>query len=226
MRIEDLKYTTLKNVQKNILKDLYNEAQEYKKNKTIKLFAYSHLKNPDNIKKIINRKPILTNRIIEGFKKYRDSNDKIVIKKDKDSKVEGKVFNVDNAEYKKISNKMKPYKSKMIDKKEKLISFYKQGAKLNKLGTTNSLWNNIRANKGSGKEPTKEMLEQERKIKLKKYESGSKLNNDKAMVNGVADILSQVKDISNRKQMTKNILKKFKDENVTFDKSKFLDKVK
>ena len=29
------------------------------------------------------------------------------------------------------------------------------------------LWDNIRANKGSGKEPTKEMLKQEKKIKLK-----------------------------------------------------------
>jgi hypothetical protein len=27
------------------------------------------------------------------------------------------------------------------------------------------LWDNIRANKGSGKKPTKQMLEQERKIK-------------------------------------------------------------
>jgi hypothetical protein len=37
--------------------------------------------------------------------------------------------------------------------------------KLNKLGVENSLWNNIRANKGSGKAPTKEMLKQEKKIK-------------------------------------------------------------
>ena len=37
--------------------------------------------------------------------------------------------------------------------------------KLNKLGVKNSLWNNIRAKKGSGKKPTKQMLEQERKIK-------------------------------------------------------------
>jgi len=29
------------------------------------------------------------------------------------------------------------------------------------------LWDAIRANKGSGKEPTKEMLKQEKKIKLK-----------------------------------------------------------
>jgi hypothetical protein len=41
-------------------------------------------------------------------------------------------------------------------------------AKLNKLGVENSLWNNIRANKGSGKKPTKEMLKQEKKILAKK----------------------------------------------------------
>ena len=39
--------------------------------------------------------------------------------------------------------------------------------KLNKLGVENSLWNNIRARAGSGKKPTKEMLEQEKKIKKK-----------------------------------------------------------
>jgi hypothetical protein len=39
--------------------------------------------------------------------------------------------------------------------------------KLNKLGVENTLWNNIRANAGSGKKPTKEMLDQEKKIKNK-----------------------------------------------------------
>jgi len=39
--------------------------------------------------------------------------------------------------------------------------------KLNKLGVENSLWNNIRASKGSGKKPTPEMLQQEKKIKAK-----------------------------------------------------------
>lgn len=39
--------------------------------------------------------------------------------------------------------------------------------KVNKLGVENSLWNNIRANKGSGKKPTAAMLKQERKIKSK-----------------------------------------------------------
>jgi hypothetical protein len=37
--------------------------------------------------------------------------------------------------------------------------------KLNKLGVENSLWNNIRAAKGSGKKPTAQMLKQEKKIK-------------------------------------------------------------
>jgi len=39
--------------------------------------------------------------------------------------------------------------------------------KLNKLGVPNNLWNNIRANKGSGRKPTAEMLKQERKINNK-----------------------------------------------------------
>ena len=38
---------------------------------------------------------------------------------------------------------------------------------INKLGVENSLWNNIRAKKGSGKKPTKQMLVQEKKIKAK-----------------------------------------------------------
>lgn len=41
-------------------------------------------------------------------------------------------------------------------------------AKKNKLGVENGLWNNIRAKAGSGKKPTKEMLDQEAKIKRKK----------------------------------------------------------
>lgn len=47
--------------------------------------------------------------------------------------------------------------------------------KLNKLGVENSLWNNIRAKRGSGKKPTKQMLEQEKKIKSKSMNSGGRL---------------------------------------------------
>jgi len=45
------------------------------------------------------------------------------------------------------------------------MKILKAKKKLNKLGVENSLWNNIRAHAGSGKKPTKEMLEQEKKIK-------------------------------------------------------------
>lgn len=47
--------------------------------------------------------------------------------------------------------------------------------KLNKLGVENSLWNNIRANKGSGKKPTSAMLKQEKKIKAKKAKNGDEV---------------------------------------------------
>ncbi len=36
------------------------------------------------------------------------------------------------------------------------------------------LWDNIRANKGSGKKPTKEMLEQEQKIRNEAKEKGGR----------------------------------------------------
>jgi hypothetical protein len=56
--------------------------------------------------------------------------------------------------------------------------------KLNKLGVKNSLWNNIRAKKGSGKKPTPEMLKQEKKINsmqsggslFMKYKSGGTIS--------------------------------------------------
>lgn len=40
---------------------------------------------------------------------------------------------------------------------KKLLQYYQ----------SRGLWDNVLANKGSGKKPTKEMLEQERKIKAK-----------------------------------------------------------
>lgn len=67
---------------------------------------------------------------------------------------------VDEANYKnrvKIANKMQYYKyGGLIKRKDG--SYSKRG-----------LWDNIRANKGSGKSPTKEMLKQEKKINLMKY---------------------------------------------------------
>ena len=55
---------------------------------------------------------------------------------------------------------------------------YKEGGEMIKRAdgsySRRGLWDNIRANKGSGKKPTKQMLEQERKIKSK-YENGGYL---------------------------------------------------
>jgi hypothetical protein len=57
--------------------------------------------------------------------------------------------------------------------------------KLNKLGVKNSLWNNIRESKGSGKKPTKEMLTQEKIIKkAKQYESKNSLNGKMSYLKG------------------------------------------
>jgi len=55
-----------------------------------------------------------------------------------------------------------------LNQQENLLIIIRKMAKLNKLGVENSLWDNIRANKGSGKKPTKEMLKQEKKIIAKK----------------------------------------------------------
>ncbi len=46
------------------------------------------------------------------------------------------------------------------------------------------LWDNIRANKGSGKKPTPQMLEQEKKIKIKEYKKGGRLMETYYMKNG------------------------------------------
>lgn len=48
------------------------------------------------------------------------------------------------------------------------------------------LWDNIRAAKGSGKKPTKDMLKQEKKIvsKAKQYESKSSLDGKMKMLKG------------------------------------------
>ena len=40
------------------------------------------------------------------------------------------------------------------------------------------LWDNVRANKGSGKKPTKQMLEQERKINKNRQEGGQEMNSE------------------------------------------------
>jgi hypothetical protein len=59
--------------------------------------------------------------------------------------------------------------------KKRTLPEYKKGGMIKRADGSYSrpgLWDNIRANKGSGKKPTKEMLKQERKIKAKMEEGG------------------------------------------------------
>ena len=46
-------------------------------------------------------------------------------------------------------------------------------------------------------------------------------NNEYQMVDGIIDILIQVKDMSNRKEIADKMVQQFKDENIIFDYQKF-----
>jgi hypothetical protein len=89
------------------------------------------------------------------------------IKKSKDS--------LDNAMFKlkekKFKSKMGYLKSKLKNKESEMTTKKaKAGAMIKRADGSMSrrgLWDNIRANKGSGKKPTKQMLVQEKKIKAK-----------------------------------------------------------
>jgi hypothetical protein len=63
--------------------------------------------------------------------------------------------------------------------------------------------------------------------KLKKMETKEskdlKLSkNDNEMVRGIVDIINQVKDVENKKQIAKNMVKQFKKENIEVDTNEFL----
>ena len=60
-------------------------------------------------------------------------------------------------------------------------------------------------------------------FKEEKLEDSS-IQKDKEMVDGIIDIVKQIKDISNRKDVAKNMVKKLKREKVNFDQVKFLEK--
>jgi hypothetical protein len=70
-------------------------------------------------------------------------------------------------------------------------------AKLNKLGVKNSLWNNIRAKRGSGKKPTAEMLKQEAKIKRE-----DKMNKNKKMYGGKKSMYKKAGFLEESKEIT------------------------
>ena len=51
-------------------------------------------------------------------------------------------------------------------------------------------------------------------------------HNEKEMVTGIIDILKQVKDTDNRKEIALKMIRQFKEENIDFDYSKFLNALK
>lgn len=60
---------------------------------------------------------------------------------------------------------------------------------------------------------------------MKHLKSISELNYDeKPMINGIIDILLQVKDKDNRMEIAKNQIEIFKKENINFDYEEFLKK--
>jgi N-acetylmuramic acid 6-phosphate (MurNAc-6-P) etherase len=58
-------------------------------------------------------------------------------------------------------------------------------------------------------------------IKLKSILNEKLNNNQYQMVDGIIDILIQVKDMENRKEIADNMIQQFKDENIVFDYDKF-----
>lgn len=55
------------------------------------------------------------------------------------------------------------------------------------------------------------------------WAEGGQTKDERDMVNGIADILSQVKNPQNRAEIAKQMVKDFKNQNVTFDYSDFMD---
>jgi hypothetical protein len=54
------------------------------------------------------------------------------------------------------------------------------------------------------------------------WEEGGEINEDKEMLTGVADILRRVKDTDNRKDLAQYMMNNFREEDVSFEPSKFL----
>ena len=70
-----------------------------------------------------------------------------------------------------------------------------------------------------------QLIQQKRKIKTESLNDELSGNNLE-MVVGIIDILKQVKDKENRKEIALNMIKQFKEEDIDFDYSKFLSQLK
>lgn len=131
----------------------------------------------------------------------------------KEEKLEGGV-----ADNKSLSDIAKKHK---VDVKL-LIKQFEKGAKVEMEHTDD---------KENAKEIAMDHLSEDPKYydKLSKMETNETKNNksnqnDIEMVDGIIDIVKQIKDISNRKDVAKNMVKKLKKEKVDFDQVKFLEK--
>ena len=86
-------------------------------------------------------------------------------------------------------------------------------------------------NKGKAKEIAMDHISEDPKYydKISKMETNEIKNNesdqnDKEMVDGIIEIIKQIKDTSNRKEVAQNMVKKLKREKVDFDHVEFLKK--
>lgn len=70
-----------------------------------------------------------------------------------------------------------------------------------------------------------QIIQQKRKIKTESI-NDELSGNEREMVVGIIDILKQVKDKENRKEIALNMIKQFKEENIDFDYSVFLSQLK
>ena len=70
-------------------------------------------------------------------------------------------------------------------------------------------------------------LDQFRMVLAQSFDLKESLShNEKEMVTGIIDILKQVKDTDNRKEIALKMIRQFKEENIDFDYSKFLNALK
>lgn len=105
----------------------------------IAVFGYSHLMNPSNVKKILDKSVKLSEHHLDGFKKTKDKSGETVIKPDNTSTTKGVKFYVTNKDLSKLDNKMKPYTRKQIggdSTYSKLFTYYNNGGEMKKFTFT------------------------------------------------------------------------------------------
>lgn len=156
-------------------------------NVTPEIDAYENLKQALNARKSSGRtiEMVYTNpvtyivRDANGTVMYEGTNDTLAKSihagnNSSSSKMSPSMIRIDNKNEHDSRAKLFDELLKKIPQQES-SNEYKAGGMIKRADGSYSqrgLWDNIRANRGSGKKPTKEMLEQERKIKRKYFDGG------------------------------------------------------